>query len=112
MTSFADAPPPGEADPPPAGRSPRLRSRTVRLDPPLDPFDLAGETGFAWSGPAGTLVGTGAAARVPLGTGMDRVERAAEAAAALLGGVQVEDPDGAGLGPLAVGALPFSAGGP
>jgi len=112
MTSFADAPPPGEADPPPAGRSPRLRSRTVRLDPPLDPFDLAGETGFAWSGPAGTLVGTGAAARVPLGTGMDRVERAAEATAALLGGVQVEDPDGAGLGPLAVGALPFSAGGP
>jgi menaquinone-specific isochorismate synthase len=84
---------------------PRLRSRTVRLDPPVDPFDLAGETGFAWSGPGGELVGTVTAARIPVGP---RVERAAEAAAELLGGAEVDDPAGAGLGPVAVGALPFS----
>ena len=87
---------------------PRLRSRTVRLDPPVDPFDLAGETGFVWSGPGGELVGTVTAARILVGTGGDRVERAAEAAAALLAGAEVDDPTGAGLGPVAVGALPFS----
>jgi menaquinone-specific isochorismate synthase len=87
---------------------PRLRSRTVRLDPPVDPFDLAGETGFAWSGPGGELVGTLTAARIPVGTGGDRIERAAEAAAALLAGAEIDDPAGAGLGPVAVGALPFS----
>jgi len=54
----------------------RLRSRTVRLDPPVDPFDLAGETGFVWSGPGGELVGTVTAARILVGTGGDRVERA------------------------------------
>src|SRR6266540_2607386 len=91
---------------------PRLRSRTVRLDPPVDPFDLAGETGFVWSGPGGELVGTVTAARIPVGTGGDRVERAAEAAAALLAGAEVDDPAGAGLGPVAVGALPFSPGAP
>jgi menaquinone-specific isochorismate synthase len=83
----------------------RLRSRTVRLDPPVDPFDLAGETGFVWSGPGGELVGVGTAARILVGP---RVERAAEAAAALLAGAEVDDPAGAGLGPVAVGALPFS----
>jgi len=86
----------------------RLRSRTVRLDPPVDPFDLAGGTGFVWSGPGGELVGAGTAARIPVGTGADRVERAAEAAAALLAGAEVDDPAGAEGGPVAVGALPFS----
>jgi len=88
---------------------PRLRSRTVRLDPPVDPFDLAGETGFVWSGPGGELVGVVTAARILVGP---RVERAAEAAAALLAGAEVDDPAGAGLGPVAVGALPFSPGAP
>jgi menaquinone-specific isochorismate synthase len=88
---------------------PRLRSRTVRLDPPVDPFDLAGETGFAWSGPGGELVGTVTAARIPVGS---RIERAAEAAADLLAGAEVDDPAGAGLGPVAVGALPFSPAAP
>jgi menaquinone-specific isochorismate synthase len=86
----------------------RLRSRTVPLDPSVDPFDLAGETGFVWSGPGGELVGAGTAARILVGSGGDRVERAAEAAAALLAGAEVDDPAGAGLGPVAVGALPFS----
>ena len=48
-------------------------------------------------------IGAGVAARIPVGTGGGRVERAAEAAAALLGGAEVDDPDGSGLGPLAVG---------
>jgi menaquinone-specific isochorismate synthase len=109
----ADPLPPGGTGPSPLiGRSLRLRSRTVRLDPPVDPFALAGEAGFAWSGPGGTLTGAGVAARIPVGTGGGRVERAAEAAAALLGGAEVDDPDGSGLGPLAVGALPFWAGAP
>jgi menaquinone-specific isochorismate synthase len=86
----------------------RLRSRTARLDPPVDPFDLAGETGFAWSGQDGELVGLGTAARIPVGAGADRLERAAEAAAVLLGGAEVDDPAGVGHGPVAVGALPFS----
>jgi menaquinone-specific isochorismate synthase len=86
----------------------RLRSRTARLDPPVDPFDLAGETGFAWGGPGGELVGLGTAARIPVGTGADRLERAAGAAAELLGGAEVDEPPGVGLGPVAVGALPFS----
>ena len=87
---------------------PPLRSRTVRLDPPVDPLDLAGESGFVWSGPGGELVGAVTAARILVGTGGARVERAAEAAAALLAGAEVDDPTGAGLGPVAVGALPFS----
>jgi menaquinone-specific isochorismate synthase len=86
----------------------RLRSRTARLDPPVDPFDLAGETGFAWGGPGGELVGLGTAARIPVGTGADRLERAAEAAAELLDAAEVDEPPGVGLGPVAVGALPFS----
>jgi menaquinone-specific isochorismate synthase len=92
--------------------TPPLRSRTVRLDPPVDPFDLAGATGFAWSGPGGQLVAAGTAARVHVGTGGDRLERAAEATAALLAGAEVDDPAGAGLGPVAAGALPFSADAP
>ena len=83
------------------------RSRIVRLDDGLDPLALAGEDGFVWRSPAGTLVGTGVAARVRVGTGPGRIERAAEAVATLLAGVQVDDPDGTGLGPAAVGALPF-----
>jgi menaquinone-specific isochorismate synthase len=89
-----------------------LRSRTVRLDPEVDPLGLAGATGFVWSAPSGTLAGLGAAARVPLDTGAGRIERAAEAVAALLGAAEVDDPDGSGLGPVAVGALPFHAGSP
>jgi menaquinone-specific isochorismate synthase len=112
MFSTYPLPPGGTGPSPLTGRPSRLRSRTVRLDPPLDPFALAGDAGFAWSGPDGTLTGSGAAARIPVGTGVGRLERAAEAAAALLGAAEVDDPDGTGLGPLAVGALPFRAGAP
>jgi menaquinone-specific isochorismate synthase len=87
--------------------APRLFSRVVRLDDGLDPLDLAGEDGFVWGSPAGALVGTGQAARVPVGTGPGRIERAAETVAAWLDAAEVADPDGPGPGPAAVGALPF-----
>ena len=89
-----------------------LSSRVVGLGDGLEPLDLAGEDGFAWRSPAGSLVGAGAAARIPVGTGPGRIERAAEAVASLLGAAQVEDPEGSGLGPAAVGALPFSPASP
>jgi menaquinone-specific isochorismate synthase len=96
-----------------AGRSPgttpelRLHSRVVTLDDGLDPLELAAEDGFVWHAPAGTLVGGGVAARVPVGTGPGRIERAAEAVAGLLEAAEVTDPDDTGLAPAAVGALPF-----
>ena len=114
MTSTADpGPEPSRGsqrlDPGPSARqaSGRLVSLVVRLADGLDPLDLAGSDGFVWGSPAATLVGTGAAARVPVGTGPGRIERAAEAVAALLEAAEVEDPDGSGLTPAAVGALPF-----
>ena len=66
---------------------------------------MAGEDGFVWRSPGGALVGIGQAARVPVGTGPGRIERAAEAVAALLDAVEVDDAGGTGLGPAAVGAL-------
>ena len=93
---------------PPARPAPgRLVSRVVLLADGLDPLDLAAADGFVWRSPAGTLVGTGAAARVPVGTGPGRIERAAEAVATLLEAAEVDDPEGSGLLPAAVGALPF-----
>ena len=92
---------------------PRLRCRTIPLD--RDPGDLlaaGGAAGFAWKGQAGELGGVGVAARVPVGTGPGRLERAAAAVAALLRAADLDDPEGSGLGPLAVGALPFDAGRP
>ena len=98
--------PPGT---PSTGQPAPLWSRTVRLGDGLDPLDLAGGADFVWSGPGGALVGAGLAARVGVGTGPGRIERAAEAVAALLDAAEVDDPAGAGLGPAAVGALPFHA---
>ena len=110
------APPGSDSGPParprPAGHSPgpreaRLVSRVVALGGGLDPLDLAGEDGFVWCSPGGALAGTGLAARIPVGTGPGRIERAAETVAALLDAAEVDDPGGTGLGPAAVGALPF-----
>jgi menaquinone-specific isochorismate synthase len=110
------APPGSDSGPParprPAGHSPgpweaRLVSRVVALGDGLDPLDLAGEDGFVWCSPGGALVGAGLAARIPVGTGPGRIERAAETVAALLDAAEVDDPGGTGLGPAAVGALPF-----
>jgi isochorismate synthase len=85
----------------------RLVSRVIPLTEALDPLDLAGDDGFVWRSAAGTLVGTGVAARISVGTGPGRIERAAETVAALLDAAEVEDHDRSGLTPAAVGALPF-----
>ena len=98
---------PATPSPPPQADVPRLFSRVVDLGDGIDPLDLAGEDGFVWRSPGGALVGIGQAARVPVGTGPGRIERAAEAVAALLDAVEVDDAGGTGLGPAAVGALPF-----
>jgi isochorismate synthase len=113
MTSTADPGPeptqgsqrlePGPSAPQAPGR---LVSRVIPLADELDPLDLVGDDGFVWRSAAGTLVGTGVAARVPVGTGQGRIERAAEVVATILETAEVED-DGSGLGPAAVGALPF-----
>jgi isochorismate synthase len=111
MTSTED---PG-AEVPPGSERPEpgpLYSRVVSLGDSLEPLDLAGEDGFAWRSPAVSLVGAGTAATIPVGTGPGRIERAAEAVASLLGTAQVEDPERSGLGPAAVGALPFSPASP
>jgi menaquinone-specific isochorismate synthase len=84
-----------------------LFSRVVHLGDGLDPLKWAGKDGFVWRSEAGALVGAGLAARVLVGAGPGRVERAAETVAALLDAVEVGDADGSGLGPAAVGALPF-----
>lgn len=92
-----------ETSPPPA----RLHSRVVPLGHRLDLFDTVGTDGFVWRSSGGELVGTGAAVRVPLGKGRDRLGQVADRVAELLGVAEVADPDGSGLGPLAVGAVPF-----
>ncbi len=92
------------AGPPPAAR---LHSRVVRLGRPLDLLDVAGETGFVWRSDAVELVGKGEAARIPLGTGRERLGQAADQVAEVLGGARVDDPEGSGLGPVAVAAVPF-----
>ncbi|HEV3465411.1 MAG TPA: hypothetical protein VG846_15675, partial [Actinomycetota bacterium] len=95
---------PGPSAPPAPGR---LVSRVLPLSEALDPLDLAGDDGFVWRSAAGTLVGTGVTARIPVGTGPGRIERAAETVATLLDAAEVEDPEASGLTPAAVGALPF-----
>jgi menaquinone-specific isochorismate synthase len=94
------------------GRAPRLFSRVVRLPDGLDPLALTGDHGFVWCSAGGALLGTGQAAHVPVATGPGRIERAAEKVAALLEAAEVSDPEGAGVGPAAVGALPFHPGTP
>jgi menaquinone-specific isochorismate synthase len=108
MEDPGPAPPRGSDAGPPSGADvARLFSKLVDLGDGIDPLDLTGEDGFVWRSPGGALVGIGQAARVPVGTGPGRIERAAEAVAALLDAVEVEDPAATGLGPAAVGALPF-----
>jgi menaquinone-specific isochorismate synthase len=104
--------------PRPAGPAPgtrqdgarRLFSRVVRLPDGLDPLALAGDHGFVWCAPTGALLGSGQAARIPVATGPGHIERAAETVAGLLEAAEVSDPDGGGMGPAAVGALPFHPG--
>ncbi|HYX43548.1 MAG TPA: isochorismate synthase [Acidimicrobiales bacterium] len=85
-----------------------LASRTRALPEGTDPLTAFAPGGFAWLHEGAGFVASGVAARIPVGTGPDRLARAAEDVAALLGAVDVDDPvDLPETGPLAVGALPF-----
>jgi len=97
----------GPDDPNPVTAGTRLHSRVLPLAPDVDLLDLAGAPEFAWFSPTSELVATGAAATIELGTGRDRTQRAGDEVDALLGDARVDDPEGSGLGPLAVGAIPF-----
>jgi menaquinone-specific isochorismate synthase len=90
-----------------ASPSARLHSRVVRVGRPLDLPGAAGEAGFYWRSEDCELAGTGAAARIPLGRGRERLGQAADRVAELLGDALVDDPEGSGLGPVAVAAIPF-----
>lgn len=80
----------------------RRANLEIALDPPAGLLALAGETGFAWRSRGRTLVTAGVAARIPVAPGPRRLERLAATIASLLGPATA-----AGVGPLAVGALPF-----
>jgi menaquinone-specific isochorismate synthase len=87
----------------------------MRPVPGGDLLDHLGVDGFAWLTPDYSFVTAGVAARVPVGTGPERFERAAVEVAALLGRIPYEGPLRPGtpaMGPIAVGALPFEEGSP
>jgi menaquinone-specific isochorismate synthase len=86
----------------------QLVSRTRLLPAETDPLLQLGPGGFAWLHEGAGFATSGVAATVPLGTGPDRIERAADGVAALLDGIETDDPlELPGTGPVAVGALPF-----
>jgi menaquinone-specific isochorismate synthase len=97
----------GADDPNLVASGTRLHSRVLRVAGDPDLLDLVGEPGFAWASPGGELATAGAAAVVEVGTGRDRIQRAADQTGSLLRGARVHDPEGSGLGPMAVGAVPF-----
>lgn len=84
-------------------------TRTLPVDgADLSLVDLLGPDGFAWLREGAGFVTSGVAARVRLAPGPDRFDAAASEVAALLAGVQSDNPLGRpGTGPVAVGALPF-----
>jgi len=95
----------------PAVEVPGLVARTTWLEGPGDPLASLGPGGFAWFGEGWGFATAGEVARIPLGPGPDRLERAAALVGGLLGGAVVDDEVRlAGTGPLAVGALGFSPG--
>jgi menaquinone-specific isochorismate synthase len=92
----------------------RLVSRTRALGPGEveDLLDVLGSDGFAWIRSGAGFVTSGVAARIPVGTGPGRFERAAGLVAGTLQSIAVDGPSpigdtGPGAGPIAVGALPF-----
>lgn len=91
-----------------------LVSRTRVLAPGEvgDLLDVLGHDGFAWIRAGAGFVTSGVAARIPVGTGAGRFERAAGVVAGMLASIGVDGPSpigdaGPGAGPIAVGALPF-----
>ena len=78
----------------------RMRAITRAIDPPDDLLDALGPGGFAWLRDGRGFVTSGIAARV-----------CAHDAVALLGDIDHQDEVArSGVGPLAVGALPFAPG--
>ncbi len=78
---------------------------TTRL---VDGRGLAAGGGFTWWHEGAGFAASGVAARVRTGTGPDRLAKAAAEVAAVLDGIEGEDPLGLpGTGPIAVGAVPF-----
>jgi menaquinone-specific isochorismate synthase len=101
-----------------ASRSPQslrqLHSRTrVLADGEVaDLLDVLDPDGFAWIRNGAGFVTAGVAARIPVGTGPERFAQAAELVNEVLRSIEVDGPaptseNGAGAGPIAVGALPF-----
>ncbi len=87
-----------------------LTSRTCPLDSGIDDLlSRLGPDGFAWLRNGCGFVTAGVAARIPVGPGAGRFERAAADLAAFFGTIEIDDALGVpGTGPLAVGAIPFS----
>ena len=86
-----------------------LVSRTRPVADPGDLLDRLGPDGFAWLRDGAGFVTSGVVARVAVGTGPGRFERAADDVGALLASIRSDDPVRLpGTGPLAVGAIPFS----
>jgi menaquinone-specific isochorismate synthase len=85
-----------------------LVSRTSVLPDAPDPFAFLSPGGFAWWNEGAGFATSGVAARVPVGTGPNRLARAAEQIQAVLDRIEGEDVlEQPGTGPIAVGALPF-----
>jgi menaquinone-specific isochorismate synthase len=75
---------------------------------PAGLLDALGPEGFAWLTGGTGFVTAGVAARIPVGPGPGRFERAAAEVASLLASIPSDNQvDGPGTGPIAVGALPF-----
>ncbi|MDQ3946604.1 MAG: isochorismate synthase [Actinomycetota bacterium] len=87
-----------------------LASRTRRLPGEVDDvLSRLGPDGFAWLRNGCGFVTAGVAARIPVGPGAGRFERATAELAGFFAAIDVDDAvDQPGTGPVAVGALPFS----
>jgi menaquinone-specific isochorismate synthase len=90
------------------------RTRPLAAGEIEDLLDVLGPDGFAWIRSGAGFVTAGVAARIPVGTGPDRFERAALVVGEALQASTVVGPSpvgdtGPGAGPIAVGAIPFDA---
>lgn len=85
-----------------------LVARTRPCGDNQDLFTVAGEDGVVWASPRLRLGGHGTARRIALPAGIDRAVVIDE----MLADIVVDDNvDVRGTGPIAIGALPFAAGG-